>query len=235
MKAKITAAVLFMCATISILWLVLTLPRDNRIAPLTVLACALCFLASSCVIFSAPRLSYFAGTISGILALHWFSRIELSDFPPLNSWVLFNLPDGDPNIFIAKLRILFVVTIVISTACSLIRLLPANWNVANTPCAHGVLPKTMTARLQLLVQSPEIRNLRTAPATALRSQKAEGWYVRTSQDVLAFTTEYGTEPCKEVLDLIKPLHQLLRKRAARLCPRLPKVFYDHLVRPLRSA
>jgi hypothetical protein len=80
MKAKVTAAVLFVCSAINIVWLVPGLPRDNRIASLAVLACALGFLAASCAIFLGPRLSYFVGTISGIVALHWFSRIEFLGF-----------------------------------------------------------------------------------------------------------------------------------------------------------
>jgi hypothetical protein len=287
MKAKITAAVLFACSTAIILWLVLSIPHDNRTPPLAVLACALGFLAASCVVFPFPRVGYVAGTISGIAALHWFSRIEFWDFPPLNSWILFNLPDGDPNITIAKLRILFVVTIVTATACALMRLLPANWTVRAIPtrertwpafvvcllvivpwycvsaspyripwivdavwpelailhvekngiqlhettitvyrdgrfyirrndrrllqyrfavrAANGVLPHAMTARVQLLAQSPQIRSLHTLPAAALRSRTAEGWYIRTEQGTLAFTTEYGTEPPKEVVDLFRDL------------------------------
>ncbi|MBZ5616756.1 MAG: hypothetical protein LAO23_22360 [Acidobacteriia bacterium] len=290
MKAKITTAVLFTCSALSIVWLVLATPRDNRVAPLVVMACALGFLAASCAVFLRPRISYFAGTISGIVALHWFSRIELFDFPPLNSWILFNLPDGDPTIIIAKLRILFVVTIVISTTCSLIRLLPANWTLRRIPvrqrtwpafavcfvvifswycasarpyripwivdavwpeltvlhveksgiqlhettvtvyrdgkfyvtrndrrllqyrfavhAANGVLPQTMTTRVQLLTQSPQIRNSHTQPATVLRDRKAEGWYIRTRQGVLAFTTEYGTELPKEVVDLFRDLESV---------------------------
>jgi hypothetical protein len=140
MKAKIASAALFVCSAISIVWLVLATPPDNRIAPLAVLACAVGFLAASCAVFLRPRFSYLVGTISGIAALHWFSRIELLNFPALNSWVLFNLPDGDPAIFIGKLRILLVVTIVTSTACSLTRLLPANWILRTLPVRERTWP-----------------------------------------------------------------------------------------------
>ena len=49
MRATITSAVLFVCSAISIVWLVLTLPVDNRFAPLVALACALVFLVATCV------------------------------------------------------------------------------------------------------------------------------------------------------------------------------------------
>jgi hypothetical protein len=287
MKPKVATAILFVCSSISIVWLVLAIPHDDRIPTLAVLACALGLLAASCIVFLRPHLSYFAGTISGIAALHWFSRIEFWYFPPLNSWIQFNLPDGDPSISIAKLRILFVVTIVTSTAWALTHLLPANWTLRKIPlrerawpafavcsvvivswygasaspyripwivdaappelavlhvekngiqlhettitvyrdgklyvtrndrrllqyrvevrAANGVLPQTMNSRVQLLAQSPQIRNLRTLPATALRNWKAEGWYIRTRQGVFAFTSEYGTEPPKEVVDLFHDL------------------------------
>jgi hypothetical protein len=69
----------------------------------------------------------------------------------------------------------------------------------------GMMPETITARVHTLAQSAQLRELRTAPAVALRSKNAEGWYVRTGHKVLAFTSEYGTLPPREVVDLFRDL------------------------------
>lgn len=69
----------------------------------------------------------------------------------------------------------------------------------------GLLPETVTARVRELVQSTQLTDMRTAPAVALRNRNAEGWYVRTENKVLAFTSEYGTEPPQEVVALFHEL------------------------------
>jgi hypothetical protein len=285
MKATITSAALFVCSAITIVWVVLTLPV---VAPLILMACALCFLIASCAIFWAPRPSYVAGTVSGLVALYRFARMELPNFPALNSWILLNL---DLHGFEATQRILFVLIILISTSCSLTRLLPGKWTLREMPfrertwpafavcfaimicwfgasarpyripliadsvqpelavlhvvkngiqfhetaftvhrdgqfyvtrndrrllqyrfavrAADGIVPETIAVRAKLLAQSPQINDLRTLPAKALRSWMAEGWYIRTKQGVVAFTTEYGTQPPKEVLDLFNDLQSVV--------------------------
>lgn len=225
------------------------------------------------------------------MGLYWFSRIEFYYFPALNSWITFNLPSDNPQffseVFIAKLKILFVVTVVTSTAYCMTRLLPASWVLRKVPVRErtwpalavcflviaswygvsaspyriplivdgagaelnvlhvekegiqfhetaisasrdgriyiqrndrrlfqyrfvardgvGMLPKAIAARVRMLAQSAQLRELRTAPAVILRNKNAEGWYVRTGHRVLAFTTEYETQPPKEVVDLFHEL------------------------------
>ncbi len=300
MKAKISAVFLFVCSAASVVWLVLSLPADNRVAPLMILACSLSLLAAAFAVFFTPRVGYAVGSIAGILALQWFYRIEFWNFPSLNSWILFNLGDGDPNIFIAKLRILFVVTVVTSTACALIRLLPVNWIFRRIPIwdrtwpafaisfmviaawyaasvrpyriplivdavspelamlhveknglqfhetaitvyrdgrffvtrndrrllhyrfavrgNDGVLPIASINRVISFAESPQITRLRTAPATPLRNRTAEGWYIRTRLNVLAFTMENGMEPPKGALDLFRDLESVapVEKNVGRL-------------------
>lgn len=294
MKAKITTSVIFLCSAISIAWLLLRLPPGNRPAPVAVVASALSFVVASAGVFIRPRLSYCLGAVSGIVALRWFSQIEFSYFPALNSWIVFNLPDGNPyffsDIFLAKLRILFAVTVVTATACSATRLLPSTWVLRKLPLrertwpalavcflviaswygvsaspyripliADGappelavlhvektgvqfhetaisavrdgrlylernnrrlfqyrfavrggseVLPETITARVHMLAQSTQLKDIRTAPAVALRNKNAEGWYVRTGYNVLAFTSEYGTKPPREIVDLFHELESV---------------------------
>ena len=69
----------------------------------------------------------------------------------------------------------------------------------------GVVAEPIAARVRTLVQSTELRNMRTAPAVALRSKDAEGWYVRTGYKVMAFTSEYRTDPPSEVVALFREL------------------------------
>jgi hypothetical protein len=69
----------------------------------------------------------------------------------------------------------------------------------------GVLPEATTARVLKLAQWTKLGGMSTAPAVALRNRDAEGWYVRTGYKVLAFTSEYGTEPPREVVTLFHDL------------------------------
>jgi hypothetical protein len=73
----------------------------------------------------------------------------------------------------------------------------------------GMMPETTRQRADDLVRSPTLRDLRTAPATALRSWNAEGWYITTSHSpIRAFTSEYGTIPPTEVRDLLEQIAKL---------------------------
>ncbi len=80
----------------------------------------------------------------------------------------------------------------------------------------GVMPETTCQRANDLTNSPTLRNLRTAPAIALRSWNAEGWYVVTPRyDILAFTSEYGTSPPREVRDLFEQIEKLPAERTSQ--------------------
>ncbi len=60
-----------------------------------------------------------------------------------------------------------------------------------------------------LAQSPGLWKLRTPPAKPMRAWNAEGWYVVLKDTrLLAFTTEYGTVPPREVTDLFHEIEQL---------------------------
>jgi hypothetical protein len=73
----------------------------------------------------------------------------------------------------------------------------------------GVMPETTRQRADALVRSSTLRNLRTAPAIALRSWNAEGWYISTLHSPLqAFTSEYGTTPPTGVRDLMEQIAKL---------------------------
>jgi hypothetical protein len=294
MKAKIAAAIIFLCSALFIGWVFLSLQPGDRPNPTAAIASALAFVVASEGVFLRPRFSYWLGMVSGFVGLYWFSRIEFRYFPALNSWIAFNLPDGNPqffsDIFLAKLKILLAVTVLISTVLCTTRLLPARWVVrkisvrarswpalavcflvinswyclsaspyriplivdgvlSELTVLHvekkgiqfyetamsaskdgrvyiqrndrrlfqyrfvvrdgvGMLPEAITARVRMLAQSPQLRELCTAPAVALRNTNAEGWYVRTGYKVLAFTSEYGTKPPREVVDLFHDLESV---------------------------
>jgi hypothetical protein len=64
-------------------------------------------------------------------------------------------------------------------------------------------------RAHAFVQSPALWELRTPPARTLRSWNAEGWYVVLKDSrLLAFTSEYGTAPPKEVTELFHQIENL---------------------------
>jgi len=293
MRAKVTSALFSVCAALSIAWLIRSFPPGER--PTILVAGALALTVAAAGVFFAPRFSYCAVVLSGFVILYWFSRFELSNFPAINSWIAFNLPDSDPqfrlDIFQAKLKILLVVAVVISTLVSVTRLLPdrcvlrgrplrertwpafafcllaigpwyyrsvnpyripllvkGSWNpelvilhvekrgltfhersvgVVRDSSFHvesnarklfqykffvlrgsGVVPETSMAGIRMFAQSAQLRDLRTPPAVSLRDWNAEGWYVRTGQNVLAFTTENHTTPPQEVIDMFHRLESI---------------------------
>jgi hypothetical protein len=294
MKAKIAAVIIFLFSAMVLGWVFLTLETGRRPIPVAAIAGAFGFVIAAAGVFLKPRLSYWLGMVSGLVSLYWFSRIEFSYFPALNSWITFNLPSDNPQffseVFLAKLKILLVVTVATSTAYCMTRLLPASWVLRKVPVRKrtwpalavcllvvaswygvsaspyriplivdgipaelivlhvekkgiqfhetaisasrdgriyvqrndrrlfqyrfvvrdgvGMLSEAITARVRTLAQSAQLKELRTAPAAALRNKNAEGWYVRTGYKVLAFTSEYGTEPPREVVDLFHELGSL---------------------------
>jgi hypothetical protein len=80
-------------------------------------------------LFYIPRLAYSIAFVSGAVALYWFSHRELGNFPALNSWVLFNLPDTVASLDNAQLRIVFGSTLLASIICSVIALVPEKWHL----------------------------------------------------------------------------------------------------------
>jgi hypothetical protein len=73
----------------------------------------------------------------------------------------------------------------------------------------GVLPAPTFQKASSLAQSPQLKGVRTQPPKALRAWNAEGWYVLgKGAQVLAFTSEYGTAPSKEIVDLFHEIEGL---------------------------
>ncbi len=77
----------------------------------------------------------------------------------------------------------------------------------------GPLPEATLNRAITIARSVAQSGLRTRPAVALRQEKAEGWYIRTSHGVLAYSTEYGTEPPIEIVNLFHDLESLAPQEA----------------------
>lgn len=73
----------------------------------------------------------------------------------------------------------------------------------------GAVPPIIHEGANILVHSTTLRNLRTAPPISLRSWNAEGWYVAVdSSPLLAFTSEYGTNPPQEIKDMFEQITKL---------------------------
>jgi hypothetical protein len=74
---------------------------------------------------------------------------------------------------------------------------------------QGILSQSAHGHALDLTESPELLKLHTGPAKALRSWNAEGWYVVTEDGrVLAFTSEYGTSPPPEIVDVFHEIEKL---------------------------
>ncbi len=70
----------------------------------------------------------------------------------------------------------------------------------------AVLLEDNTTRAAASELGRQLGDSATAPAVRLRSKKAEGWYVRIQHThVLAFTTEYATQPPAQVIAVFQSL------------------------------
>jgi hypothetical protein len=80
--------------------------------------------------------------------------------------------------------------------------------------AGGILTRSVYDRVDSLVGSPALWSWHTPPARVLRSWNAEGWYVvLRDQRLLAFTTENGIAPPRDVIDLLHEIDSLPRLRS----------------------
>lgn len=75
----------------------------------------------------------------------------------------------------------------------------------------GAMPEATRQLAKNLLRSPKLQDIRTAPAKALRSWNAEGWYILTSNTrIQAFTSEYRSTPPAEVIELMAQILKLPR-------------------------
>ncbi len=159
MQQKITTCVVYICAALSSLGLLLCLLKSflgvHRSTQLALIASASAFLLAAVVVFRWPRRGHWLGLISGLGALYWFYGVEFGyPFPALNTWVAFNLPDTMPessqDILIAKLKIAFAITALAGTAISATRLLPAHWIMRKRAVRDRLWPALAVCGLAVL-------------------------------------------------------------------------------------
>ncbi len=72
----------------------------------------------------------------------------------------------------------------------------------------AILSQGNLTREAAFVLAGELAKANTAPAVRLRSQEAEGWYVRTPRNVLAFSSEDGTLPPPKLLTVFRDLESV---------------------------
>jgi hypothetical protein len=117
------------------LWIFPSLYPDmlERTVAFACFASPVILVAAVAAIPSRPRLGYVAGLIAAALAWPHFVYHERGLYLA-NSWNLLNLPDSAGMDFAdAKLTIIAILFLVVVTACSLVRLCPANWSIKGRP------------------------------------------------------------------------------------------------------
>jgi hypothetical protein len=94
--------------------------------------------------YYSPPVGYRMGLAAGCMALPWFIWSEgfPFNFQMVNSWITFNLSEGNDlgNILLAKLKILAVGLIVIAIVVSALRLIPPRWTFRNSPLCTRTWP-----------------------------------------------------------------------------------------------
>jgi hypothetical protein len=121
--------------------------REHSGAHLALIVSSLGFLLTSALVLFRPRLAYTVALFAGPVAFACFLWIEWSHSPWENSWIALNLPGRLP----AKLTILAVALIVISTVLSAFRLLPEIWMVRKSPVRERTWPAFAVCALVLVV------------------------------------------------------------------------------------
>lgn len=101
------------------------------------------FALAVATLFLRPGFAYCTGFLASALALPYMIGRELSYPYYGNSWVTLNLPAdrfSEPVLTYARLSILSVVLVSISTMLSLLRLCPDNWTLRNRPVRSRTWP-----------------------------------------------------------------------------------------------
>jgi len=152
-RAKLTAAILFLCTAASIGFAFLKFPQGpvfgiasnwDRAVLIAAAASPLALLFACVLVFFRPRLAYGLGLCAGFTALAWFVRDEVG-LGPWNSWIILNYEspirsDEAKSLTFADLNILSVALIVITAACATLRLLPARWSWRRYPVQQRTWP-----------------------------------------------------------------------------------------------
>jgi hypothetical protein len=74
----------------------------------------------------------------------------------------------------------------------------------------AILSQDATTREAAFALAQELVNTETGPVAPLRSQNAEGWYLRTQhRHVLAFTTENGSAPPAKLISMFHTLESVI--------------------------
>ncbi len=95
-------------------------------------------LAAVSLLFISPRLGYATAALAGVLGLYWFFRLELGNFPAINSWIALNLPDTTGSLKETQLRLGYGISLIFSTVCAGCALFPASWYLGGRPVREHV-------------------------------------------------------------------------------------------------
>lgn len=73
----------------------------------------------------------------------------------------------------------------------------------------GVLPRDLRLRVTDVIDSPQLRGLKTHNPERLTDWNAEGWYVASPRDgIMSFSTEHGAKPPGNVLNLFNAIQHM---------------------------
>lgn len=103
--------------------------------------CLLGLLAALTLLFIKPGVGYALAAVSGMVGLYWFFRLEMGNFPALNSWIGFNLadvPDLLGSLEEMRLRVLFGAALITSTSVSVNALLPVFVRFRDKPVSERI-------------------------------------------------------------------------------------------------
>lgn len=128
MKNNINVTVVFLCAGVASALLVVGLSPTYDSSELLLVVSGAGFFMACVLVWLRPDIAYRLGVASGALGFYWFRQLEFGHlFPAMNSWIVLNLPDDNhftQDVLVAKLKIVFFITVLVATGISTIRLLP---------------------------------------------------------------------------------------------------------------
>ena len=154
MKSNVNVTVAFLCAAVASASLIVGLSPTYDSSELLLVVSGAGFFVACVLVWLRPDIAYWLGVASGVLAFYCFRQLEFGYlFPAMNSWIVFNLPDDHHfthDILVAKLKIVFFITVLVATGISTIRLLPQVWLFRKRPIRDRTWPAVAMCFIAIL-------------------------------------------------------------------------------------
>jgi hypothetical protein len=143
-------------------WFLFALANTGRFfqaTPLQACFCLFCFVSVVLFTFAAGSISYcptlaHVAALAGLMSVPWIYSNAMTDTSAGNVWLVFNVPETDPSVYLrtyAYLAVAVVGFVALSAFTAGLRLLPAQWVVRGTQLRQRTWPAAAGSLIILAV------------------------------------------------------------------------------------